>query len=175
MVSPSTARSLNSSPPIQQLSLAAAERKSDDRSTSEPLPDPSQSKSSDTPSIRRRNPPVGLAASSSSSSSLPADTAGTFTEEQVLIVKQIRKKKVTDREANLVGSDEHVYVRRASPYRGAGNRFNSFYDTDFDADEIFRNFFFGGMPPATTQFRSFNFGPGMGARTGDQGSIGFNI
>ncbi|KAK8709024.1 hypothetical protein V6N13_060058 [Hibiscus sabdariffa] len=106
---------------------------------------------------------------------LSPDTAGTFTEEQVLIVKQIRKKKVTDREANLVGSDEHVYVRRASPYRGAGNRFNSFYDTDFDADEIFRNFFFGGMPPATTQFRSFNFGPGMGARTGDQGSIGFNI
>ncbi|KAL4323263.1 hypothetical protein GQ457_11G017650 [Hibiscus cannabinus] len=76
---------------------------------------------------------------------------------------------------DLVGSDEPVYERRASPYRGAGNGFNGFYDTDFDADEIFRNFFFGGMPPATTQFRSFNFGPGMGARTGDQGSAGFNI
>ncbi|KAE8674331.1 Heat shock protein DnaJ isoform 2 [Hibiscus syriacus] len=76
---------------------------------------------------------------------------------------------------DLVGSDEPVYERRASQYRGATNGFNGFYDTDFDADEIFRNFFFGGMPPATTQFRSSNFGPGMGARTGDQGSAGFNI
>ncbi|MBA0574408.1 hypothetical protein Golob_001616 [Gossypium lobatum] len=76
---------------------------------------------------------------------------------------------------DLVGSDEPVYERRAAPFRGGGNGFSGFYDTDFDADEIFRNFFFGGMPPATTQFRSFNFGPGMGARMGDQGSTGFNI
>ncbi|XP_022755126.1 chaperone protein dnaJ 49-like [Durio zibethinus] len=76
---------------------------------------------------------------------------------------------------DLVGSDEPVYERRASAYRGGGNGFNGFYDADFDADEIFRNFFFGGMPPATTQFRSFNFGPGMGARMGDHGSTGFNI
>ncbi|KAK8493765.1 hypothetical protein V6N12_017863 [Hibiscus sabdariffa] len=31
------------------------------------------------------------------------------------------------------------------------------------------------MPLATIQFRSFNFGHGMGARTGDQGFAGFNI
>ncbi|KAK8637784.1 hypothetical protein V6N13_136244 [Hibiscus sabdariffa] len=224
----SKARRLDPSLPIDNLCSAAAEGKSDDRSTPEPPPDSSNSKPSDKPSIRRRNPPAGSAASSSSSP--PADAAGTFTEEQVVIVKQIRKKKdyyeilglektcsvddvrkayrklslkvhpdknkapgaeeafkavskafqcLSDEESrkryDLVGSDEPVYERRASPYRGAGNGFNGFYDTDFDADEIFRNFFFGGMPPATTQFRSFNFGPGMGARTGDQGSAGFNI
>ncbi|XWS70687.1 hypothetical protein CRYUN_Cryun03dG0068300 [Craigia yunnanensis] len=77
---------------------------------------------------------------------------------------------------DLVGSDEPVYERRASAYRGGGGSgFNGFYDTDFDADEIFRNFFFGGMPPATTQFRTFNFGPGMGARMENHGSTGFNI
>ncbi|GLT98463.1 hypothetical protein SLE2022_159670 [Rubroshorea leprosula] len=75
---------------------------------------------------------------------------------------------------DLVGSDEPVYERRASRYHGAQS-FNGFYDADFDADEVFRNFFFGGMPPATTHFRSFNFGPGMGARMGDNGSGGFNI
>ncbi|GMJ15668.1 hypothetical protein like AT3G57340 [Hibiscus trionum] len=222
------ARRLDPSLPIDNLCSAAAEGKSEDRSTPEPPPDSSQSKPSDKPSIRRRNPPAGSAASSSSSP--PAAAAGTYTEEQVVIVKQIRKKKdyyeilglektcsvddvrkayrklslkvhpdknqapgadeafkavskafqcLSDEESrkryDLVGSDEPVYERRASPYRGAGNGFNGFYDTDFDADEIFRNFFFGGMPPATTQFRSFNFGPGMGARTGDQGSAGFNF
>ncbi|KAL4278158.1 hypothetical protein GQ457_03G045860 [Hibiscus cannabinus] len=72
---------------------------------------------------------------------------------------------------DLVGSGyQPVYERE-------GNEFNGFYDTDFDADEIFRNFFFSGMAPATTQIPSFNFGPEMGARTGDQGSAstGFNI
>ncbi|KAE8676077.1 Heat shock protein DnaJ isoform 2 [Hibiscus syriacus] len=220
------ARRLDPSLPVDNLLSAAAEAKSDDRSTPDPPPDSSQSKPSDKPSIRRRNPPAG----SVSSSSPPADAAGTYTEEQVVTVKQIRKKKdyyeilglekncsvddvrkayrklslkvhpdknkapcseeafksvskafqcLSDEESrkryDLVGSDEPVYERRASQYRGAGNGFNGFYDTDFDADEIFRNFFFGGMPPATTQFRSFNFGPRMGARTGDQGSAGFNI
>ncbi|KAE8678781.1 Heat shock protein DnaJ isoform 2 [Hibiscus syriacus] len=223
----SKARRLDPSLPVDNFLSAAAEAKSDDRSTPEPPPDSSQSKPSDKPSIRRRNHPSGSAASSSSS---PTAAAGTYTEEQIMIVKQIKKKKdyyeilglektcsVDDirkayRKLSLkvhpdknqaagaeeafkavskafqclsneesrkrydhVGSDEPVYERRASPYRGGGNGFNGFYDTDFDADEIFRNFFFGGMPPATTQFRSFNFGPGMGARTGDQGSAGFNI
>ncbi|MBA0699992.1 hypothetical protein Goari_001582 [Gossypium aridum] len=233
------ARRLDPSLPIENLLSAAEGGKSDDRPASEPVgsaKDPSgysPSKSSDQPSIRRRNIPNGSAASASASASAssPASAAGgTYTEEQIVIVKQIRKKKdyyeilglekscsVDDirkayrklslkvhpdknkapgaeeafkavskafqclsneesrKKYDLVGSDEPVYERRAAPFRGGGNGFSGFYDTDFDADEIFRNFFFGGMPPATTQFRSFNFGPGMGARMGDQGSTGFNI
>ncbi|KAJ8768047.1 hypothetical protein K2173_020987 [Erythroxylum novogranatense] len=65
---------------------------------------------------------------------------------------------------DLTGSDEPVQERRASRYHHAGG-FNGGYYQEFDADEIFRQFFFGGMPPATTQFRAFNFGGGMGHRT----------
>ncbi|CBI28183.3 unnamed protein product, partial [Vitis vinifera] len=64
---------------------------------------------------------------------------------------------------DLVGSDEPVYERHPATRRANG--FNGFYDGDVDAEEIFRNFFFGGMPQATTQFRGFAFGPGMGTRT----------
>ncbi|CAK9147158.1 unnamed protein product [Ilex paraguariensis] len=65
---------------------------------------------------------------------------------------------------DVVGHDEPVYERR--PTRRGGREFNGFYEADFDADEIFRNFFFGGMhPAATTQFQGFSFGPRMGART----------
>ncbi|KAG5559428.1 hypothetical protein RHGRI_009089 [Rhododendron griersonianum] len=70
---------------------------------------------------------------------------------------------------DLVGSDEPVYQRR----RAQG--FNGFYEGDVDAEEIFRNFFFGGngMNPAmATQFGTFSFGTGMGARTGNNGSAG---
>ncbi|PWA35790.1 hypothetical protein CTI12_AA606190 [Artemisia annua] len=56
------------------------------------------------------------------------------------------------------------------------------YNGDVDAEEIFRNFFFGGMNPrATTQFTGFNFGNGTRARTQTQtgntnnGGDGFNI
>ncbi|OMO86871.1 hypothetical protein CCACVL1_09408 [Corchorus capsularis] len=222
------ARRLDPTLPIDNL-LSEAERESDDRPAPESPGSPkdpsksSQSKPSDQPSIRQRNTSTGSAASASSSAS--------YTEEQITIVRQIKKKKdyydilglektssVEDvrkayrklslkvhpdknkapgaeeafkavskafqclsneesrKKYDLVGSDEPVYERRASAYRGGGgNGFTGYYDTDFDADEIFRNFFFGGMPPATTQFRSFHFGPGMGARTGDNGSAGFNI
>ncbi|PRQ46400.1 putative DnaJ domain-containing protein [Rosa chinensis] len=72
---------------------------------------------------------------------------------------------------DVSGSDEPVYERRRAP-RHAGNGF--FYDGgDVDADEIFRNFF-GGMAPATTQFRGFSFGQGMGPRPAEYGSGGFN-
>ena len=37
------------------------------------------------------------------------------------------------------------------------NGFNRFYDGGVDAEEIFRNFFFSGMPQETTQFRGFAF------------------
>lgn len=73
---------------------------------------------------------------------------------------------------DVVGSDEPVYERR----RGGGNGmrgFNGFYEGDVDADEIFRNFFFGGMHPATTaNFSGFNFGPGVRVRTGGGGDHG---
>ncbi|KAF8400662.1 hypothetical protein HHK36_013962 [Tetracentron sinense] len=76
---------------------------------------------------------------------------------------------------DLVGSEEPVYDRPAA--RRGSQGFNGYYDSDIDADEIFRNFFFGGMPRATTQFSGFTFGTGMGpsVRTGDQGSGNFNI
>ena len=76
------------------------------------------------------------------------------------------------RKYDLVGSDEPVYERRT---RHAAHGFNGFYDADVDAEEIFRNFFFGGMAPAT-QFRGFSFQTGMGHRQADDhGSGGFNV
>ncbi|XP_042491757.1 chaperone protein dnaJ 49-like [Macadamia integrifolia] len=76
---------------------------------------------------------------------------------------------------DVVGPDEAVYDRPAARRRPQG--FNGFYEADVDAEEIFRNFFFGGMPRATTQFRGFSFGTGMGpsVRTADNGSGNFNI
>ncbi|GFQ03140.1 chaperone protein Dnaj 49 [Phtheirospermum japonicum] len=78
---------------------------------------------------------------------------------------------------DLVGSEEPVYERRAGSGGVNGMRGfnNGFYDGDVDAEEIFRNFFFGGMHPATTgNFGGFSFGPGVRVRTGgvgvDQGS-----
>lgn len=73
---------------------------------------------------------------------------------------------------DLVGSDEPVTERRTARRQHQG--FNGFYDADVDAEEIFRNFFFGGMhPAATTQFRGFNFGTGAGVRMGNNnGSAG---
>lgn len=79
---------------------------------------------------------------------------------------------------DVLGTDEPVYDRR--PTRHA-NGFNGggFYDTEFDADEIFRNFFFGNMGQ-TTQFRGFSFGTNMGPRAAhthhhNEGSGGFNV
>ncbi|XP_022987766.1 chaperone protein dnaJ 49-like [Cucurbita maxima] len=178
--------------------------------------DTSSSKPSDKPSIRRRVPPSGSSESS---------TSATYTEEQIEVVRKIKKKKdyyeilglekscstedirkayrklslkvhpdknnapgaeeafkavskafqclsseESRKKYDVVGSDEPVYERQTT--RRGANGFNGFYEADIDADEIFRNFFFGGMAPTTTQFRTFNFGPGMGHRTADQGSGG---
>ncbi|OAY47061.1 chaperone protein dnaJ 49 [Manihot esculenta] len=172
--------------------------------------------------VRQRVPSTG---SPSSASATASSSSTTYTEEQITIVREIKKKKdyydilglekacsVEDirkayrklslkvhpdknkapgaeeafkavskafqclsneesrKKYDLTGSDEPVYERRA-PRRHGG--YNGYYD-DFDPDEIFRQFFFGGMPPATTQFRSFNFGGGMGPRTVDNAS-GFNM
>ncbi|KAG0461516.1 hypothetical protein HPP92_021813 [Vanilla planifolia] len=76
---------------------------------------------------------------------------------------------------DISGSDDPAPVRRH--HQAHGNGFNGFYDADFDADEIFRNFF-GGMHPATTTFGTFNFRTGgMGANGGHgvQGSGSFNL
>jgi len=77
---------------------------------------------------------------------------------------------------DLVGSDEPpVYNRRAASTARSYNG-NGFYEDDIDPDEIFRNFFFGGMAPATTrQFGTFHFRTGgmhhaHGAQQGSGGS-----
>ncbi|PKI75734.1 chaperone protein dnaJ 49-like [Punica granatum] len=176
---------------------------------------------SDQPSIRHRAQSNGPSSSSSSSTA--------YTEEQITIVRQIKKKKdyyeilglekscaeedvkkayrklslkvhpdknkapgaeeafkavsrafqcLSNNESrkkyDLTGSEDPVYEQRAAR-RGPAQGFNGFYEADFDADEIFRNFFFGGMHPATTQYRTYSFGTGMGQRNGDNGSGGFNL
>ncbi|EEF37916.1 Protein HLJ1, putative [Ricinus communis] len=176
---------------------------------------------SNEPKVRQRVPSTGSSSAASATSS-----TSTYTEEQITIVRQIKKKKdfydilglektctVDDvrkayrklslkvhpdknkapgaeeafkavskafqclsneesrKKYDVTGSDEPLYERRATRHHHGG--YNGYYD-DFDPDEIFRQFFFGGMPPATTQFRSFNFGGGMGPRTADNAS-GFNM
>ncbi|GKC09167.1 chaperone protein DnaJ 49-like protein [Tanacetum coccineum] len=85
---------------------------------------------------------------------------------QCLSVEENRKQY------DLVGSDEPVYERRAARRGGYNNGF--YYEGDVDAEEIFRNFFFGGMNPrATTQFTGFSFGTGAGGgMQGGNGSSG---
>ncbi|ERN00376.1 hypothetical protein AMTRI_Chr05g71970 [Amborella trichopoda] len=74
---------------------------------------------------------------------------------------------------DLMGGEESIYERpRAQNY-------NNFYEADIDADEIFRNFFFG-MNQAATPFGPFRFRAGMGPgfhhhHTETNGSSGFNL
>ncbi|GER25540.1 DnaJ-like protein [Striga asiatica] len=66
---------------------------------------------------------------------------------------------------DLVRTDEPVYERRRGSANGMRG-FNGFHNGDVDAEEIFRNFFFGGMHPATRgNFGGFSFGPGVRVRT----------
>ncbi|KAJ8548432.1 hypothetical protein K7X08_032535 [Anisodus acutangulus] len=61
------------------------------------------------------------------------------------------------------GSEDPVYLRRPP------TRHHHAAD-DIDPEEIFRNFFFGGMNPAATTH--FSFGPGMGVRNhGSNGGL----
>lgn len=174
------------------------EEKNPNKPADENPPDPSEN-------VRRRRVP---AASSSSE---------TYTEEQVTLIREIKRKKdyyeilglernctaedvkkayrkfslkvhpdknkapgaeeafkmvskafqcLSDEERrkkyDVVGSEEAVYERRGGGGGGNGMRgFNGFYEADIDADEIFRNFFFGGMgPAAAANFGGFTFGPG---------------
>ncbi|CAL0330508.1 unnamed protein product [Lupinus luteus] len=78
----------------------------------------------------------------------------------------------------LSGEDESVFERGVTRTRGHHHhhQHHGFYAGDVDAEEIFRNFFFGGMAPATTNFGGFSFGHGVGARQGgEHGSGGFNV
>lgn len=180
----------------------------------------SSSTTTDQPSLRRR---VSAAEPSASSSSSPS-----YTEEQVTVVREIRRKKnyyeilgleksctVEDvrkayrklslkvhpdknkapgaeeafkavskafqclsnddnkRKYDLAGEDESLFEQRAAASPGP-RAYRGYYEADVDAEEIFRNFFFGGMAP-TTPFGGFSFGPGMGPRQADNGSGGFNV
>ncbi|KAK1413949.1 hypothetical protein QVD17_29686 [Tagetes erecta] len=86
---------------------------------------------------------------------------------QCLSVDESRKQY------DVIGSDEVVYERRGRG--GGGGGYNNGFYHDVDAEEIFRNFFFGGMNPrATTQFTGFSFGSANGVRMqgGGNGSSG---
>uniref|UniRef100_A0A2P2LC53 Uncharacterized protein MANES_14G131700 n=1 Tax=Rhizophora mucronata TaxID=61149 RepID=A0A2P2LC53_RHIMU len=72
---------------------------------------------------------------------------------------------------DVTGNDEPVLERRAA---SSGYQYSGGYYDDFDPDEIFRQFFFGGMHPAAAQFSSFYFEGGMGPRMGGN-AAGFNI
>ncbi|KAG1330088.1 chaperone protein dnaJ 49 [Cocos nucifera] len=76
---------------------------------------------------------------------------------------------------DLVGSEEPTYNRAAARRHAHG--FDGFYDADVDAEEVFRNFFFGGMAPAATPF-GFQFrAGGMGGPSfhQTQGDGSFNL
>lgn len=200
---------------LTNLSASTPEEKNLNESTDEIPPDPSEN------GPRRRVPAAARSTSSSST------TSATYTEEQLTVVREIKRKKdyyeilgleknctaedvkkayrklslkvhpdknkapgaeeafkivskafqcLSDDEGrkkyDVVGSEDHVHERRGG---GGGNGmrgFNGFYEGEVDADEIFRNFFFGGMHPATTgNFGGFTFGNGVRVRTGGGGGV----
>ncbi|KAF7806373.1 chaperone protein dnaJ 49-like [Senna tora] len=217
------ARRLDPTLPVDDL-LSAIEKETDDQPAAAPTANgqsgSSPSKPSDKPSIRHRGSPT-LSSSSSSA---------TYTEEQITIVREIRRKKnyyeilgldksnctVEDvrkayrklslkvhpdknkapgaeeafksvskafqclsneesrRKYDLVGEDDNEPATRQRA-RAYHHHHHGYYDADIDAEEIFRNFFFGGMAPATTPFGGFSFGPGMRHRPAEHGSSGVNL
>uniref|UniRef100_A0A7N0TDQ1 J domain-containing protein n=1 Tax=Kalanchoe fedtschenkoi TaxID=63787 RepID=A0A7N0TDQ1_KALFE len=214
------ARRLDPSLPVDEL----LERIEGDQVEREAAPSAEAASAAGQSTVRQRvgvNGSVAGAGAGASSSSTKD-----YTEEQLLVVRQIRKKKdyyeilgvergctvedvrkayrklslkvhpdknkapgseeafklvskafqcLSDEESkrkyDVSGSDEPVYERR--PTRHAAQGFNGFYDGEVDAEEIFRNFFFGGMGVTQqTQFRGFQFGTGMGHRMPANGSPG---
>ncbi|KAK1282957.1 Chaperone protein dnaJ 49 [Acorus calamus] len=199
------ARRLDPSLPIDDLFSDLDRRHPGD---ADPPPSESDKTTVDpSPSLRHRVSSEGISSASSS-------PARSYTEEQITIVRQIKRQKdyyeilgvertcsvedvrkgyrklslkvhpdknkapgaeeafklvskafqclsneETRKRYDLVGSDEPI-TRAARPARD----FNGFYEADIDADEIFRNFFFGGGGPVTaTPFGTFRF------RTGGMG------
>ncbi|XP_078432363.1 dnaJ heat shock amino-terminal domain protein (DUF1977) [Wolffia australiana] len=72
--------------------------------------------------------------------------------------------------------EEPTYVRNAA--RRDMNGFGGYYDAEFDADEIFRNFFFGGMHQTPASYNTFRFRTGGRAAPAyhdTQGSGGLNL
>ncbi|ESQ44340.1 hypothetical protein EUTSA_v10006378mg [Eutrema salsugineum] len=89
---------------------------------------------------------------------------------QCLSNEEARKKY------DVSGSDEPIYQPRQST-RSNGFNGGYYYEDEFDPNEIFRSFFGGGgMPPATAQFRTFNFGATRHrtANTNQAPDAGFN-
>ncbi|KAJ3671212.1 hypothetical protein LUZ60_008638 [Juncus effusus] len=226
----SKAGRLDPSLPIDDLISAASgdgDPAQDDSSTAPPdAPSPSSSSSSSATGARARPRATRVspsdAAAGSNTNANSASASASYTEEQVEIVREVKRKQkdyylilgveksctvedvrkayrklslkvhpdknkapgaedafkavskafqcLSNEEArkryDLVGSDEPVAHRRSSHARHGG--YDGFYEGDFDADEIFRNFFFGGMAPArTAQFGSFHFQTGgMGMNRG---------
>ncbi|XP_065849828.1 chaperone protein dnaJ 49-like [Euphorbia lathyris] len=213
------ARRLDPSLPVDDLLSDIEKDVASDQSA--PTTNGPPSPTTDEPKVRQR-----VRSNGSTSSPAASSSSASYTEEQITIVRQIKKKKdfydilglekscsVEDvrkayrklslkvhpdknkapgaeeafkavskafqclnneesrKKYDLTGSDEPVYERRATRHHGGHGGYNGYYD-DFDPDEIFRQFFFGGMPPATTQFRTFNFGGGT--RTADN-ATGFNM
>lgn len=188
-------------------------------------------KPTDQPSIRRRA--TGAAATVSAGPSSASSSSASYTEEQVSIIREIKRKKnfyeilglektctiedvrksyrklslkvhpdknkahgaeeafkavskafqclsneESKRKYDVSGEDEAIYEQRTA--RPAARGYNGYYEADIDAEEIFRNFFFGGMAPAAN-FGGFSFGPaGFNGFNGhrhaaDHGSGGFNV
>lgn len=217
----SKARRLDPSLPVDDLLFNLDGQSSDNPATGSSS-NPSGNEKTDEPGVRRRVPANG---------SSPAAASVAYTEEQISIVREVKRKKdyyeilglektcsVEDvrkayrklslkvhpdknkapgaeeafksvskafkclsveesrKQYDLVGSDEPVYERRAARRTRQGFSNGFYYEGDVDAEEIFRNFFFGGMNPgAATQFNGFSFGPGMGARMGGDNGSGLNI
>nr|GEZ98968.1 chaperone protein DnaJ 49-like [Tanacetum cinerariifolium] len=68
---------------------------------------------------------------------------------------------------NVMGSEEPMSYMPLARRRASQNGFS--YEGDIDAEEVCKNFFFGGMNPrATTQFSGFIFCNGTRARTQTQ-------
>ncbi|KAL5067838.1 hypothetical protein RYX36_018725 [Vicia faba] len=81
------------------------------------------------------------------------------------------------RKYDVSGEDEVVYERRVAARPTSAIGFNVYYDADVEGEEIFRNFFFGGMAHAAN-FCGFSFvGSGMAHRqpAANNGSDRFNI
>ncbi|RDX83020.1 Chaperone protein dnaJ 49, partial [Mucuna pruriens] len=217
------ARRLDPTLPVDDL-LSAIETDAGDQPPAAASKEPT--KPSDQPSIRRRAAAAGPAPARSSSVS---SSSATYTEEQISIIREIKRKKnyyeilglektctVEDvrksyrklslkvhpdknkapgaeeafkavskafqclsneesrRKYEISGEEESVYEQRAA--RPAARGYNGYYEADIDAEEIFRNFFFGGMAPAAN-FGGFSFGPAgfNGHRPAEHGSGGFNV
>ncbi|CAN0838682.1 Chaperone protein dnaJ 49 [Linum grandiflorum] len=223
----SKARRLDPTLPVDHL-MAETEKEKEPPSSS----DQTTANGPVTTESKLRQRPTGTAAAAASSSA--ASSSPTYTEEQINLVRQIKKKKdyyeilglekncsvedvrkayrklslkvhpdknqapgaedafkamskafqcLSNEESrnkyDVTGSEEPVYDnRRARRHHGGGGGFHNGYYDDFDADEIFRQFFYGGSSAGTTQFRTFNFGGGVGrpraGTAGDNGS-GLNV